>query len=232
MTSVTRQLALTLPHQPQMTRADFLTGTANAAALATIDRFPDWPNRNVLLVGPAGSGKSHLGRIWCTAASAPQIAAAAIDEATVEPALAAGRLLVEDLHAGPIDEAALFHLLNRARERGAFLLLTSRVPTAELGLALPDLASRLRAALPVELASPDDDLLRRVLLKLFADRQLRVDPALVDFLARRIERSLDAANRTVAALDEAALAAGRPVTRQFAAAVLDLAGDDEPELPF
>lgn len=224
-----RQLGLALPHQPQMTRADYLVGASNEAAVALIDRFPDWPNRNLLLIGPAGSGKSHLGRIWREIAGARAVQASELHETEIEPSLAAARLLVEDLQEPGLDEAALFHLFNRARERGAFLMLTSRVPPSELAITLPDLVSRLRAALPVELPLPDDELLRRVLVKLFADRQLRVDPSLIDYLARRIERSYDAANRVVAALDAAALAAGRPITRQLAATVLDLAPDGEEE---
>ncbi|MBN9017071.1 MAG: hypothetical protein J0H11_06610 [Rhizobiales bacterium] len=227
-----RQLALSLPHNPQMTRADFLIGTANENAAALIDRFPDWQSRIVLLVGPAGSGKTHLGRIWSEVAGAAQIAARDLREQDVEPLLAGGRLLVEDVDRGVIDEPAMFHLINRARERGAHLLLTSRQPPASMALALPDLISRLRAALLVELLPPDDALLERVLVKLFADRQLRVDPALATYVVRRIERSLEAANRVVAALDEAALAAGRPVTRQLAAEVLDRDFGNEPELPF
>lgn len=227
-----RQLALSLPHNPQMTRADFLIGTANENAAALIDRFPDWQSRIVLLVGPAGSGKTHLGHIWSEAAGAAQIAARDLREQDVEPLLGGGRLLVEDVDRGVIDEAAMFHLINRARERGAHLLLTSRQPPASMALALPDLISRLRAALLVELLPPDDALLERVLVKLFADRQLRVDPALATYIVRRIERSLEAANRVVAALDEAALAAGRPVTRQLAAEVLDRDFGNEPELPF
>lgn len=227
-----RQLALSLPHNPQMTRADFLIGTANENAAALIDRFPDWQSRIVLLVGPAGSGKTHLGRIWSDAAGAAQIAARDLREQDVEPLLAGGRLLVEDVDRGGIDEAAMFHLINRVRENGAHLLLTSRQPPAAMALVLPDLVSRLRAALLVELLPPDDALLERVLVKLFADRQLRVDPALATYVVRRMERSLEAANRVVAALDEAALAAGRPVTRQLAGEVLDRDFGNEPELPF
>jgi len=230
MTSGTGQLTLNLPHRPQLTRADFLVGAANESAAALIDRFPDWPNRIVVLIGPPGSGKTHLSQIWKDEAGAAEIAARELAAPAIEPLLAKGRLLVEDLHEAGVDEAALFHLLNRARERQAFLLLTSRRPAASLDLALPDLASRLRAALPAELTAPDDDLLQRVLVKLFADRQLLVDPGVVAFVARRIERSLDAANRVVAALDEAALAAGRPVTRHLAGTILGRDFGDEPEL--
>lgn len=230
--SPARQLALTLPHHAAMTRADFLVGDANEAAIHWIDRFPDWPNRVVLLIGPAGSGKTHLGQIWKGVAGASEVAAARLRNADVDRLAGSGAVLIEDLHAPGVDPAALFHLLNRIREREAFALITSREPLNDLAFGLADLESRLRAALPVELLAPDDSLLTRVMMKLFADRQLNVDPAVLDFIRRRMERSLGAANRIVAELDHQALAAGKPVSRQLAATVLLGEDDDEPELPF
>jgi chromosomal replication initiation ATPase DnaA len=215
-----RQLPLTLPHRPAMERADFLESAANAAAVALVDRWPAWPPAGALIAGPAGSGKSHLVEIFRGLSGATVAAAAGLDMATAEAATTARAIAVEDIHAGPLDEAALFHLLNLAAERGTAVLMTSRLRAAALPLSVPDLASRLRAAQAVELSAPDDDLLRRVLTKLFADRQLAVDPAVVEFIVMRMERSLEAANAIVEHLDREALAAGRPVTRQLAASVL------------
>jgi chromosomal replication initiation ATPase DnaA len=202
-----------------MTRADFVTGDANRTAIALIDRWPDWPAPVVYLAGPAGSGKSHLVEIWRAESRAGIATAEAVGEGDLEGLVGAEGLAVEDLHAG-FDEAALFHLINLARERTAPLLLTSRVPPQALAVALPDLVSRLRAAHLVVLGAPDDDLLRRVLVKLFADRQLAVDPSVVDTIVVRMERSLAAANRIVEALDLAALAEGRGITRRLAAEVV------------
>jgi predicted PurR-regulated permease PerM len=215
-----RQLALSLPHGAAMTRADFLTGAANREAVELIDRWPDWPSPVVLLAGPVGSGKSHLVEIWRARSGAAVTTAAVLTDDAVVDMVAAGAVAVEDLHAGPFDEAALFHLLNLARERGVPVLLTSRAWPAALPLALADLASRLRAAHPVELGEPDDELLRRVIVKLFADRQLVVDRAVVDYIVVRMERSLEAANLIVAALDRTALAEGRAITRPLAAEAL------------
>jgi len=215
-----RQLALSLPHGVAMTRADFLVGAANREAIGLIDRWPDWPAPVVLLAGPVGSGKSHLVEIWRGLSGAAVTTAAALDDGAVPAMVAAGAVAVEDLHAGPIDQAALFHLLNLAGERGVPVLLTSRTWPAALPLDLADLASRLRAARPVELGEPDDELLRRVIVKLFADRQLAVEPAVIDYIVVRMERSLEAANLIVAELDRQALAESRAITRPLAAATL------------
>ena len=224
-----RQLPLSLPHRAAMTRADFLVGAANARAVDLVDRWPEWPAPVVLLAGPVGSGKSHIVEIWREASRAGIVTAAELDDGKVVPLVATGAVAVEDLHVGPIDEPALFHLLNLAGERGAPVLLTSRVWPSTLPLRLADLASRLRAARPVELGEPDDDLLRRVLVKLFADRQLAVDATVVDYIVVRMERSLQAANALVEAIDREALAAGAPVTRRLAAAALARVFDRKPE---
>ena len=214
------QIPLSLPHQASFNRADFLTGAANAGAIALVDAWPDWPARIVLLAGPIGSGKSHLVEIWRGMSGAEVVAASALVVPNVEALLASGAIAIEDLHAGPIDEAALFHLLNISMERKATVLITSRQWPSALPLALDDLVSRLRAAHRVELAEPDDDLLRRVLIKLLADRQLTVDRAVVDFVVTRMERSLGAANLIIDRLDREALAAGRAITVPFAAEAL------------
>lgn len=220
------QLTLGFPHEPTTSREDFVTGRANAEALAVIEAMPEWPLRGVLLVGPEGSGKSHLVSIWSGFPGAAVIAARDLAPDDADRLTAGGAAAVEDLHDGPLDEAALFHLLNLAIERDAKVLITSRDPVAMLGLTLADLVSRLRAMRLVTLGAPDDNLLRRVLMKLFADRQLQVDPAVVTYIATRIERSFAAANRVVAALDHAALAGGRGVTRRLAAEVLGEIADD------
>lgn len=215
-----RQLAFALPHAESRSRDDFLEGPGNAAAVELIDRWPDWPNRVVLLVGDAGSGKSHLASIWAATAGARSTTARALTAGAVPTALATGALVIEDVTPSDIDERALFHLLNLARQDEADVLMTARTPPAGWALELPDLQSRLRAIPVVTLAPPDDTLLRALIVKLCVDRQLSVDEALVSYVASRIERSFAAARRAVGLLDAEALRLGRPVTRALAAELL------------
>jgi chromosomal replication initiation ATPase DnaA len=217
---IPRQLALALDHAESFAREDFLPGPCNAAALALIDRWPDWPAQTVALVGPEGSGKSHLAAIWAGVAGARFLAGRALATALLPAALATGALVVEDLTAGQFDERALFHLLNLAREEHAFVLLSARTAPGGWKLAVPDLASRLKALPVVTLTAPDDVLLRGVLVKLFADRQLAVDESLVGYLAKRIERSIAAARAVVTELDREAMRQQRPLTRALAAELL------------
>ena len=170
-----RQLAFALPHAESLSRDNFLEGPANAAGLALVDAWPDWPNRVMLLVGPEGSGKSHLAAIWAEQAGARSISAHALTAAAVPGALATGALVVEDLKSPDLDERALFHLMNLAREDAAFFLITARVPPTALEIELRDLRSRLRAVPTVLLLSPDDQLFRALIVKFCADRQLTVD---------------------------------------------------------
>ncbi|EGP08049.1 chromosomal replication initiator protein DnaA [Bradyrhizobiaceae bacterium SG-6C] len=215
-----RQLALALPHAESLTRDNFLDGAANAQALALIDGWPDWPNRVMMLAGPEGSGKSHLATIWATEAGARSIAARTLTPANVPGELTTGALVVDDLDPASFDERALFHLLNLAREDGAYILLTGRISPSSFGVTLHDLRSRLRAVPVIALTPPDDQLFRALIVKFCADRQMSVDESLVSYLATRIERSFAAARRSVEQIDEEALRRGRPVTRALAAEVL------------
>ena len=116
-----------------------------------------------------------------------------------------------------LDERALFHLINLAREEGAFVLITSRSPLATFPVAIRDLGSRLRALPRVALTAPDDALLRKLIVKLAADRQLTVDEGVVNYLVNRIERSFAGARAAVVRLDEESMRQHRPVTRVLAA---------------
>lgn len=218
--SAARQLPLELPHIVSFRRDDFLEARANENALALVERWPEWPVNSAAIVGPHGSGKSHLASIWAERAGARVIPAHLLAREDVPRALATGALVVENLAPGGFDEAALFHLLNLAKEEAAWLLFTAERSLEARIAKLPDLASRLRTIPSARLDAPDDALIAAVLVKLFADRQIAVDQDVIAYLLPRMERSLGSARALVAKIDAAALAAGRPATRAFVAALL------------
>jgi chromosomal replication initiation ATPase DnaA len=224
-----RQLPLDLSHSEGRSRDHLVVSDANAAAVALIDRWPDWPSPLVVLAGPAGSGKSHLGAIWREMSGAP-----AIDRRHIEAAVAAAgpaaSFFVDDADGPGLDETGLFHAANAVRAAGSHLLVTARRFPSAWGVALPDLASRLKAAATVEIRQPDDLLLAGVISKLFADRQVEVEPHVVQFLVRRIERSLATAIRVVDKLDSAALEQGTRISRSLAGEIVSAMDEGQGEL--
>lgn len=217
-----RQLALALEHPESHAREDFLAGACNEAALRLIESWPDWPANAVVLVGPEGSGKSHLASIWAASSGARIVSGRSLEGTDPRAALATAALVIEE--AAAANERALFHLINIAREEDAFLLFTTRTAPSTWRVAISDLASRLRALPLVSLSAPDEAMFRGIIVKLAADRQLALDEALVRYLATRIERSFAGARAAVAALDREALRLGRPATRALAAALFGEAG--------
>lgn len=217
------QLAIDLPYRPALGRADFLVSGCNAAAIGWIDRWPDWPARTLVLHGPAQCGKTHLARLWCERGEAELVAGDLLHSLESRKLAASRAVAIDDAERAA--ERALLHLYNCCNETGAFLLIVAPEAPARWPIALPDLASRLRAAPAVAIAPPDDALLGAVLVKHFADRQVRVAPGIIGFLVRRMERSFAAAAALAAALDRAALGAGRPVGIAIARRVLADAED-------
>jgi len=225
--SVANQLTfdLTLP-PPTYAREDFVVAEGNREALAWLDRWPDWPAPALALSGPAGSGKTHLARIWAMRTKARLVEGSELEGKTVPDlaAMSASSAAIVIDHAERAPERALFHLYNLMRERRGYLLLISEAPPAHWHITLPDLASRLRAAPAVAVAPPDDELLGSIILKQLSDRQLHAGAGVVHYLVSRMERSGEAARRVVAALDRRALAERREIDRRLAADVLEELG--------
>jgi chromosomal replication initiation ATPase DnaA len=214
-----RQLPLDLGHQPGYSRDELIVTPSNAAAVALIDQWPEWPAGFMIMAGPNGSGKSHLASIWADKSDA-LIVDSTIEGEIENAARANSNVLIDGIGDRHLDEKALFHLINATREAGRHLLITSRRWPSQWPVTLPDLMSRIKSAPMVEISEPDDDLLYGVITKLFADRQIAVDNLIVRFLVSRIERSLATAQNIVARIDRAALEQRVRVTRQLASSVL------------
>lgn len=222
-----RQLPLDLGHGTGYSRDELVVSATNEQAAALVDRWPDWLSAVVVLAGPPGSGKTHLASIWQARAGALKVDARRIGDCIAN--LGVRPALIDDVDAGPVDEHGLFHLINAVRGAGSHLLLTARRFPSAWGVRLPDLASRLKAAATVEIHEPDDLLLAGVITKLFADRQVEVEPHVVQYLVRRIERSLATAMRVVERLDRTALERKTPITRALASETISAMDEGQGE---
>lgn len=214
------QLVFDLPHRPAQDADDFLVSASNQAAIDLIDGWAQWPNAAAAICGPAGVGKSHLVNVWRSFSGGARITAAELDDALAARLGTWQALAVEDIDQGIADEKSLFHLLNLARERRSPLLLTARTAPGDLDIDLPDLRSRLRALPLALIAPPDETLLRALLVKLFTERQLRVEPATIRYILTHMERSAEGAVRVVSEIDRLALTTHRRATKALAREVI------------
>lgn len=223
---MTRQLAFELGHRPALAREDFLVAPSNADAVALIDAWPNWPGHAAALSGPAGSGKTHLAEVWRERSKASRLTGADLDLADLPAIAASGAALIEDMdELSDAGERQLFHLFNLMREEGGHLLLSAREAPAQLKLRLPDLASRLKAMPHAGLGAPDDALLAGILVKLFADRQLRPGDPVIAYLVSHMERSVAVARDLVARLDQAGLSGKRAITVPLVVEILQELGN-------
>ncbi len=218
------QFTLSIFAGPCFAEADFRLAPSNADACAWLCRTAEWPNHRLALWGEAGCGKTHLLHVWAARTGAGLRTAAELSGLLELPS--AGMAL-DDADA-VADESALLHLLNAAGEAGLPVLLAARAPPARWAVHLPDLASRLRAMTAVEIGPPEDALLRALLARLLADRQLRPPESVQEWLVQRLPRSSASLRDAVERLDAAALEQHRNITVPFAAQVLaDVLARDE-----
>lgn len=213
-----RQLPLDLGHEPSHAEHDFLVGEGNALAHARILAWPHWPDGVTLLVGPASSGKSHLTRIFAERSRAILVRPDTIAAIAAAPGRQA--LAIEDVDRLDYDEHDLFHLLNQAMRGDRTLLLTARDVVAHWPLKTDDVRSRVRRAPLFRLEVSDDIELSQMFVKLFGDRQIRIDPRVIGYIVPRMERSTEEATALVDLMDRLALARGSAITRAIAAEAL------------
>lgn len=216
-----------MPQQPLRfeSKADYsaenyVVSDANTAAAALLLNDAPWLGSALVLVGAAASGKTHLASIWAVQHQATFLNAAKLAEQTLGPEL---RFVVVENIEALASETALFHLLNHIKEQEGKILLTSAQELEALPLRLADLRSRLLAAQRVRIDAPDDTLLRTVLLKQLADRQLKVSPEVVAYLIARMPRTFSAAMGIITALDKTSLEQRRNITIALAREVLEKA---------
>lgn len=186
------QIPLSYPIKHDYAAENFFVSSANKEAYRLV-QTSDW----LYIYGEKGCGKTHLARMF-------------------------QGVVIDDVEQYLTKEEELFHLLNRMKEEGKKLLCTAQSLPIQLGFKTKDVQSRLMGMVQVKIYPPDEELLKLLLAKQCADRQLSVAPEVINYLASRIERSYSSIAECITKLDAHALSTRREITIPLAREVLNL----------
>ncbi len=196
---------------------------ANRDAARLLTDWRVWPGGALALIGPRGSGKTHLALAWAVEAGARQISPrAAPEDAAAIFREAGGRVLIDEADQKP-DETALWRLLDLAKSEGGAMLLVGLKPPAAWAASIPDLKSRLAAMAVARLGEPDEALMEVVLRRVCREQFIHLSDDAARYLARRLPRTFAAAHSLAAALDADLAKGAKPVAVPAARRALEKA---------
>ena len=205
------QLTLDFEHRTALSSEDFLVADCNRDAISWIDVWPNWPTPVLVIFGPVGSGKSHLAAVFAAYSGAKKVT---VNEFDFARSNFNSDLIIEDVDSMLCSdqEVSLLHMYNAVKETSHRILMTATAPPARWGITLPDLRSRMNAAISVEIGPPEDSLIVALLVKIFADRQVQVSSDVIIYAASRMERSFLAVQQIVDNADRMALSSNKKIT--------------------
>lgn len=197
------QLSLKLPYRPSYGRGDFLVAPCNFEAVQWIDHCDSWCTPAIIIYGESGCGKSHLATTF-----SPVCLDARIMDLSQLPTVCPKHTVIEHIDE-TVHEETLFHLYNRITGQGSKLLMTARqIPQ----FRLKDLQSRINATPKIAISTPDEELIYAVFYKAFQDRQLMIEPKVIEYAVLRIPRSFEAVKKVFEQADSLSLSRGQKVT--------------------
>ena len=228
MSETNEQLIFNLNGRCSAGLENFFISKSNEGAVNAVKNWEKWPTKKLLLTGPAGSGKSHLAEYWVEQVGADKISLSDICKFDIVRLSEKKGLLIDNIDKiityssskKEIIEEKLFYLLNFITRTSCYFMMTSSTPMNSWGLKLPDVTSRLRTSVFVELLPPDDNLLMAVILKQFDDKQIKVSPEFVTFVSKRINRSFDSIREFVNLIDQVGLKRKRDITIPIASELI------------
>ena len=209
------QLIIDMPKRSALDREDFMVNECNQEAIQFIDNFYQRKMKSGVLIGPKGSGKSHLVNVFCKNFEKEKWIISEKKEKDIYRVFQENNVVIIediDLIASLDEEKYLFHSINLSKELNKILLLTSGLDLSKINIKTPDLRSRLDSIQSVNILEPNDDLMNILILKLFHDRQILIKPNIISYLMQRVERSYLGISEIVDLIDNVSLSKKKSIS--------------------
>ena len=210
-----KQLYFDMPDKTALGIEDYIITESNSFAFDLISRMIKGEINQGVISGPSFSGKTHLSKILIKNIGINESLYIDRDyKKIIEKVGSSNLIVIENIDKVLEDksEEDLFHIINFTKENDKKLLMTSCKSISNIEFKLEDLKSRLNAILEAKIMQPDDELMKLVLIKIFNDKQLLINPNVIDFLKSRLERSYKSINDFIEKIDKFSLEKGKKIT--------------------
>ena len=218
------QLTIEMPKRTALNREDFLVNVRNKVAVDFIDNFYKKSIKLGILIGPKGSGKTHLVNVLCKSLEGVNWSFLSSENKNIYDIFNTNDVIIieniNNFHSKQKEEF-LFHSINLSKELNKALLLTSSLQVSKLNFKMSDLVSRLEAMNTASIEEPDDTLMEALIIKLFNDRQISVKPKTVNFLMQRIERPYLGVSEIIELIDKVSLSQKKSISIKLIKGLID-----------
>ena len=216
------QLIFKFPFSKKYFEQDFFVSSNNFSAFKLIEEWPTWPGKWLNIFGESGSGKTHLAKILEKKINNTKlIDAKDIDNEVVQEMVNFDCLII-DSFKNDIDEKLLYSILNQSKRFENYVLIISTLSIKEKKFKLNDLQSRMNSFLYFGIELPTDDLLKVIISKTLSEKQININPKILDFILNNVERSYDKMFKFLKDLDELSLSTGKSININLIKKALNL----------
>ena len=198
------QLLMQFNYQQNFRFDDFYVSKSNSYIFNFLNNWPKWEKNFVNIFGEKFSGKTHLTNIFIKNFKGIKLNSTELDDNTFQKIKVHQNIVIENLDDG-INETLFYSILNTIEQDNKYLLVTSHQSIVDIDFKLNDLKSRTSNFLLQNIANPDDELVFALILKNLSDRQIFLDKKLINFIAKRVDRSYRKISDFIYNIDEISL---------------------------
>ncbi len=215
------QLVFKFPFKTRYFEQDFFVSSNNFSAYKLIESWPNWPGKWVNIIGPTGSGKTHLSKILEKKIKRLKV----IDETNVNEKIISELrnfdCLIIDNFKNKIEDKLLYSILNQSKQLENFIVINSKLQLNKFEIKLKDLKSRFNSFIFIGIDLPTDDLLQVIISKSFSDKQINLNPKVSEYIVKNVDRSYEKMFKFLSDLDEFSLSSGKSININLIKKVLN-----------